>query len=91
MKKRVLKTMTLFSDESNPSTVVCPGHVGQKVFNQAFRAEGWKPGGAYKQKDLKYTYMVKRKPRNKWSNFRMKEVPPQTKGARPYTVTPWDQ
>lgn len=87
--KTKLKTITLVIND-DPVTVICPGHVAQKVFNDAFKNEGWSERGGYKQKDLKYTYMVKKKAKQKRYNFLMKEVPPGTPGAKPYTTTPWD-
>ncbi len=84
MKK---KTITLCVDD-HPISVICPGHVGQKEFNDAFKNEGWDARGSYKQKDLKYTYMIKKK--SKKYDFEMKEVPPGIQGAEPYTFTSWD-
>jgi hypothetical protein len=87
MKK--LKTITLCQDD-NPSWVLCPGHVTQKQFNDAFKNEGWSERGSYKQKDLKYEYWVAGPARRKSDKFYMKQSLPGKPGAKPYTVTPWD-
>lgn len=85
--KTKLKTITLGDD---PHTVICPGHVTQKVFNDAFKNEGWSERGSYKQKDLRYMYMEKQPPRRKGDNAYFKSSLPGKTGAKPYTVTSWD-
>lgn len=87
MKK--LKTITLCHGD-NPSWVLCPGHVPQKVFNQAHINEGWSPGGGYRQKHLTYEYWIKGPAKRKGDNFYMKKSVPGKPGAKPYTVTTWD-
>lgn len=88
--KTKLKTITLESMSGNPGIVLCPGHVTQKVFNDAFKNEGWSERGSYKQKDLTYEYWVTRPARNKNEEFCMKRSVPGKDGAKPYTVTSWD-
>lgn len=86
---RKIKTITL-SHGDDPSWVLCPGHVTAKIFNDAFKNEGWSNRGGYKQKDLSYEYWVKRKSRIKDCKFRMTSSVPGKPGARPYTIVSWD-
>lgn len=86
---RKLKTTTLMRHH-DPVSVICPGHVDAKTFNQAFKNEGWKSPGQYKQADLKYIYMTKRKSKNPDYTHFFKQVSPSVKGAKPYTSTSWD-
>ncbi len=55
MKKTKRKTMT-FEGPGGPMTVICPGHVGKKEFNDAFKNEGWSERGTYTQKEMTYEY-----------------------------------
>lgn len=55
--KTKLKTMTLGDTHGNMSAVYCKGHVSAKVFNQAFKNEGWSDAG-YKQENLEYIYCI---------------------------------
>lgn len=84
--KSVLKTVTL-GRSNDPSIVLCPGHVTAKVFNQAFKDEGWSGGGTYRQEDLAYEYwtMTIRKGKELY-----KPSLPNKKNAQPFTFTRWD-
>lgn len=84
------KTTTLSDNNGEPISVICPGHVNQRTFNDAFKNEGWSARGAYRQKDLEYIYMVKRPSPIKRHNFRMVLSAPGRNGAKPYTYTKWD-
>lgn len=88
--KTKLKTITLCAGDDNPTSVVCPGHVRQKEFNDAFKNEGWSKRGSYKQIDLEYIYMVKKPAKRKNHKFRLVISEPGKPGAKPYTHTPWD-
>jgi len=83
---KTLKTMTLCIQD-NPISVICPGHVNLKTFNRAFKAEGWSDIGDYEK--VEYIYGVKI-PARKRGEWKFKQVPPETKGAKPYTWTSWD-
>lgn len=85
MNRTKLKTITLCRGD-DPSTVVCPGHVSAKVFNQAFKNEGWDSLGAYKQSELRYIYAVVLNKKNRF----MKEVRPDFPGAKKFTTCRWD-
>lgn len=89
-KRKPRKTITLCDSSGSPGTVVCPGHVCAKEFNDAFKAEGWSERGGYKQGDLRFEYMVKGPARSKQQLFSMKISLPGKPGAKPYTVTSWD-
>lgn len=88
--KRKLKTITLTDSDTNPTWVICPGHITQKQFNDAFNNEGWSERGSYKQKDLKYEYWIKKPAKNKHDKFFMKRSVPGKTGAKPYTAIAWD-
>lgn len=77
------KTITL-SIGADPSLVLCPGHVDQKTFNQAFKNEGWSEPGGYKQRDLEYGYFKKRK------NGAFVRSVPGKEGVKPFTFANWD-
>lgn len=81
----MIKTVTLFSDD-NPIAVICPGHVDAKIFNKAFKAEGWS-GDPYKDSDMEYVYLLE-KQRKKGTSYR--RVKATTPGAKPYTWVRWD-
>ena len=87
-----LKTLTLRDKHGNMSFVVCKGHVSSKVFNKAFKAEGWSDSG-YKQKDLKYIYAIEKKGKEDSKGFfkyKLKECSPDKYGAEKFTKTNWD-
>lgn len=83
-----LKTITLTIGD-DPSHVVCPGHVNAKVFNRAFKNEGWDSCGRYKVSELSYIYAVK-KEKGKNGRFSFKTVQPDFKGAKKFTICRWD-
>lgn len=83
------KTITL-QNSGGPSMVLCPGHVDQKTFNDAFKNEGWSERGSYKQADLLYEYWVKKPAKAKYQDFWMQRSVPGKPGAKPYTRTSWD-
>lgn len=87
--EKMKKTITL-EDNCGPCIVLCPGHVSQKDFNNAFKGEGWSERGGYKQADLRYEYWIKRPTKRKDCNFNMKKSIPGKPGAKPYTATSWD-
>ena len=80
MKKK-LKTITICV-QGDLRVVLCPGHVKQKDFNDAFKNEGWSYRGNYEQKDLKYVYVVLTK-----TTWKVKY--PGFPKAKPFTLTPW--
>lgn len=83
-----LKTMTL-TFQGDPTHVICPGHVDQKTFNKAFKAEGWSSAG-YKGKDLQYIYARVKDHPTKPEYFNFKVVSPSHPEAKPFTIVNWD-
>lgn len=83
VSKRTKRTMTLWYDEANPAVTLCYGHVTAKVFNKAFRAEGWSGGDWIYKSELRHEHWAKKK------NGRWHKVPAETKGARAVTVNDW--
>lgn len=82
----VKKTITLLNGD-NPTQVICAGHIDAKTFNKAFKAEGWDSQGDYKQKELKFVYMVSKELKK---GTKYTEVMPYVKGAKKYTMAAWD-
>jgi hypothetical protein len=85
----MLRTKTL-SEDDNPVFVVCLGHVNEKQFNDAFKAEGWSERGNYSFDDeynpLKHEYwIVGDVPGDYWE--RASKDDPR---AEPVTVANWD-
>lgn len=73
-------------DQSNPVAVICPGFVDRKTFNKAYRNE-W-DGDLYDKetwdRERRYEFYIPHKTKA-W-----KRVDAGTKGARKFTVMPWD-
>jgi len=86
MKK--LKTSTLCTSSGDPVTVVCPGHVDAKTFNQAFKNEGWSERGSYSKDDIKYIYGIFVPKKD--GEFTFKMCSPTKVGAKKFTWTSWD-
>lgn len=81
-----MKTLTLTDDSGNPTLVTHPGHVDLKTFNRAFSRE-WTADPYLKRewdKDRRFEYYISHKTKP-W-----KRVDPGTKGAKKFTVIPWD-
>lgn len=82
VKKRKLKTKTLVDRTENPVFTLCMGHVTTKVFNRAFRAEGWAPGDWISKDMLRHEYW--RPMKNGWRKSR--RINPE---AKKVTVMSW--
>lgn len=67
--------------------VICPGHVDNKRFNQAFKYEGWSSPGNYTQDELTYGYRREKKLKN---GSRFIVCSPSHPDARKFTWTSWD-
>ena len=76
------KTITL-SDKGGPVRVICPGHIGRKIFNNAFKAEGWSSHRSWTQKELTYEYWKKT-----GNQYRLSS--PDKQGAKRFTVANWN-
>lgn len=81
--KALPKTFTLWYDEANPSATLFPGHIGSRLFNRAYKEEGW-VGDPIAKESLFHEYWRASPAKKRW-----KKVDKDTKDAKPYTVMYW--
>ena len=79
-------TTTLVDSDGNPTVVTYPGHVDRKTFSKGHSLE-WSSdpySAKYWKESRRYEYYIPHKTKA-W-----KRVDAGTRGAKPFTVLPWD-
>lgn len=76
-----LETITIGSEgDDSPELSLCPGHVSETIFRQAFLNEGW--SDIEENPELKHEYWVQN------GNSYYKTLP-EDENAQPFTVMEW--